>query len=166
MDGHTGRGVTRAPFLRSMAEAGQWGISHAHVPTESRPGHVALIAGFYEDVSAVLRGWKTNPVEFDCFFNHSTHSWAWGSPDIIPMFSDSISHMTADTYPPDFEDFGREGSHMDTWVFERLQNLLQDSKHDRNLDMMLRRSKNVFFLHLLGIDSNGHTRKSISTILS
>jgi len=34
-----------------------------------------------------FQGWKEYPVEFDTVLNQSRHTWAWGSPDVIHMFT-------------------------------------------------------------------------------
>lgn len=154
-----------APFLRSrVLEHGTFGVSHTRVPTESRPGHVALIAGLYEDVSAVTTGWKLNPVNFDSVFNRSRHTWSWGSPDICPMFKEGATpgRVDADVYSPDFEDFSKDATMLDTWVFDKVRAMFSRAKTDSALDQQLRQDKNVFFLHLLGLDSTGHTHRPYS----
>ncbi|NXE49935.1 PIGN transferase, partial [Casuarius casuarius] len=153
----------RAPFLRSILENnGSWGISHTHVPTESRPGHVALIAGFYEDVSAVAKGWKENPVEFDSLFNESKYTWSWGSPDILPMFAKGASgdHVYTFCYTAESEDFGaQDASRLDTWVFDHVKSFFNSSRNNQTLYSALNEEKVVLFLHLLGIDTNGHAHR-------
>ncbi|PWN49998.1 alkaline phosphatase-like protein [Violaceomyces palustris] len=154
-----------APFLRQVATSnGVWGVSHTRVPTESRPGHVAMIAGMYEDVSAVTKGWKLNPIAFDSLLNQSSHSFAFGSPDIVTMFARGAAedHVDLWTYDEKEEDFTKDATHLDLWVLDRFRDLLSAAKHDPELDTKIRGPGTVFFLHLLGLDTTGHTYRPFS----
>ncbi|CAL0321542.1 unnamed protein product [Lupinus luteus] len=158
-------GNYRAPFLRSIIKTqGRWGVSHARPPTESRPGHVAIIAGFYEDPSAVTKGWKANPVEFDSVFNRSQHTISFGSPDIVPIFCGALQHSTWNSYPHEFEDFATDASFLDMWSLDQFRSLLNRSNEDSKLKELLQMDNLVVFLHLLGCDSNGHAHRPFSSI--
>ena len=160
-------GNSPAPYLRYkiVQNKGKWGISHTHVPTESRPGHVALIAGLYEDVSAVTHGWQDNPVPFDSVFNRSRHTWSWGSPDILPMFAKGATPGKVDvyTYDAEWEDFAdSDASKLDTWVFERVEEFFKRAEKDADLERQISEDQVIFFLHLLGCDTNGHSHRPTS----
>ncbi|KAK6509928.1 Glycosyl phosphatidyl inositol anchor synthesis, variant 2 [Arthrobotrys musiformis] len=128
------------------------------MPTESRPGHVALIAGLYEDVSAVTTGWKLNPVNFDSVFNQSRHTWSWGSPDILPMFKEGAlpGRVDAFSYAEEDEDFTGDATKLDTWVFDHVKDFFIQAARDDGLRAAVNEDKIVFFLHLLGLDTTGH----------
>lgn len=151
----------RTPFLRNiLIRKGMVGVSHTHVPTESRPGHVALIAGVYEDPSSIFKGWKENAVDFDSVFNRSSKTFAWGSPDIVPMFSKGASpgRVITEVYASEKEVFSVSAQTylLDKWVFDRVKKFLADAETVQSLKD---ETRVVFFLHLLGLDTSGHIHK-------
>lgn len=151
----------RTPFLKKIIlNNGAVGISHTRVPTESRPGHVALIAGIYEDPSAVAKGWQENPVDFDSVFNRSQKTYSWGSPDIVPMFAKTSVHgrVFTDSYNPEYEDISGKLNtiELDNWVFRKVEEFFGNFE---NVQEVRGTNKSVFFLHLLGLDTAGHVHK-------
>ncbi|KAI3641651.1 hypothetical protein MIR68_000311, partial [Amoeboaphelidium protococcarum] len=149
-----------APFLKSIySTCGTHGVSHTRVPTESRPGHVAIIGGLYEDVSAVMKGWKENPVEFDSVFNQSRAAFSFGSPDILLIFKSGEMCM----YDAHDEDFGMHDARLlDQFSFDKVAQLYKDSSTNSTLRELLNQDGLVIFLHLLGIDTNGHAHRPSS----
>ncbi|XP_050344362.1 GPI ethanolamine phosphate transferase 1 [Nymphalis io] len=154
---------TTMPYLREVANThGRWGISSTRVPTESRPGHVAIIAGFYEDPSAIAKGWKENPVDFDSVFNQTSFTWAWGTYDILEIFTKgSTNHIIIDKFDPYDQSFSsnKNTTLLDDLVFTKVKLFFDKAKYDNILNEKLRSKKIVFFLHLLGTDTAGHTHK-------
>lgn len=155
----------RIPFLTNIVDTvGASALVHTRVPTESRPGHVAMLAGIYEDPSALFKGWKANPVNFDSVINQSTSAWCWGSPDIVPIFNNNnLSKIHIYSYESEMEDFGKNNtSILDTWVFDKTYHFLNNEvKKCKHCDEYYGTGK-VFFLHLLGIDTAGHGYKPYS----
>ncbi|KAJ8923996.1 hypothetical protein NQ315_006772 [Exocentrus adspersus] len=152
----------QVPFLHRMKGTGSWGVAHTRVPTESRPGHVAILAGIYEDPSAILKGWKANPVSFDSVISESVNAWCWGSPDIVNLFNkDNSRSVHLYTYGSEMEDFGKQNTGvLDKWVYDKVEGFLKEVQICNQQDCNnYYSSGNLFFLHLLGIDTAGHGYK-------
>jgi phosphatidylinositol glycan class N len=53
---------------------------------------------------------------------------------------------------------------LDVWVLDQLKTLLRNATVDATLDSQLRSEKVVFFLHLLGLDTTGHSYRPHSKV--
>jgi phosphatidylinositol glycan class N len=70
--------------------------------------------------------------------------------------------VDAYTYAAEEEDFSQNALHLDIWVFDRVKALFAEAAKNATLDAALRQDKTVFFLHLLGLDTNGHAYRPYS----
>jgi GPI ethanolamine phosphate transferase 1 len=118
-------------------------------------------------------------------FNQSHVTFSFGSPDILPMFARGADPGKVLTwcYDEEAEDFTKglflglaqvsvvcltdniaDATALDTWVLEGLKSLFQNATTDSNLDKQLRTPGIVFFLHLLGLDTTGHSYRPHSKV--
>ncbi|KAH9916426.1 Phosphatidylinositolglycan class N-domain-containing protein [Epithele typhae] len=121
---------TDSPLLKIVAphpkftieDRGAWGISHTHVPTESRLGHVALIGGIYEDVFAMKK------VGFDSVFNQPGATFSFGSPEPLPCTraEQLLGPREVETwwYDEEDEDFTEDATSLEVWTMEHPDALL------------------------------------------
>ena len=54
---------------------------------------------------------------------------------------------------------------LDIWVFDQLESLLRNATTNATLNSQLRAPGTVFFLHLLGLDTTGHSYRPFSQVL-
>ncbi|KAI5705679.1 hypothetical protein M8J75_000820 [Diaphorina citri] len=157
----TDRNSSHSPYIRTLLANNEacGGIAHTQVPTETRPGAIAMLAGFYEDPSAIFKGWQDNPVEFDHIFNQSEFSVAFGSPDVLKMFTRGFKQnvkerMHFEFYDENEQQFNNEAQ-LNYWVGNKTIQYLRDNKDSA----ILNQDKVIFLLHFLGPDTAGHNFK-------
>ncbi|KAF0412018.1 PigN-domain-containing protein [Gigaspora margarita] len=59
-------------------------------------------------------------------------------------------------YGHESENFAEDATELDTWAFNKFAELISNSSSDPKLYQQLHDDKIIIFLHLLGLDSNGH----------
>ncbi|XP_065058696.1 GPI ethanolamine phosphate transferase 1-like isoform X2 [Rhopilema esculentum] len=66
-------------------------------------------------------------------------------------------HVITATYNEEMVDFAdKKGSRLDDWVFLEVEKFFENARSNKTLLGQLNSDKIVFFLHLLGLDVNGH----------
>lgn len=69
-------------------------------------------------------------------------------------------HIKTFMYEAGEEDFAStDASRLDTWVFQNIEAFFTKASEDESIREMLHQDRIVFFLHLLGLDTNGHAHK-------
>ncbi|KRX90065.1 GPI ethanolamine phosphate transferase 1 [Trichinella pseudospiralis] len=133
----------RADTLFSKKLSGVLGVIHN---AGCQLNHALAMLLYCQDVNAVTRGWRENPVEFDSVLNQSRYTWAWGSPDIVSIFVKGkyASHIFVDAYASEMQQFYQDSSQLDKWVFDKVEKFLNDSYYNSTLRSMVMEEK-VFF---------------------
>ena len=146
-----------APFLRNVIEnRGVYGISHAKVPTETKPGFTAICSGHFEDASLALIDLYNGDIMSDSIFNESNYAWGIGVDAC--MFAEGADNMDCVPFEgmQDYSDANAEKN--DIKVFTTMMELFEKANQDKNGELYknLHKTKISFLYHLIQTDTIGH----------
>jgi phosphatidylinositol glycan class N len=78
------------------------------------------------------------------------------------MLLDNLPHIHLHSYDSSMEDYGKNNTvELDLWVVDRVQAFIKTQIACESCQDF-RQAGNLFFLHLLGIDTAGHAYKPAS----
>jgi hypothetical protein len=133
----------------------------ADAPTESRPNHVAMLSGFPEELSNTFNRWKKNGRPFDHLLARASKSFAFGGPDVVEFFK--AENARIESFPYDKYHSEWNPTALDLWSLEKYRELLKETEKDSNLKGAVDDDGVVFFIHLAGVDTNGHRNGALSS---
>ena len=147
----------KSPFLRDVLEnRGIYGVSHAKVPTETKPGFTAMCSGHFEDASLALMDLYNSAIVLDSIFNESDHSWGIGVDSC--MFVENSRNMECVPFSG-MQDYGDEEAEQNNYlVFDTMIDLFKKAKENENGELYknLNKKKISFLYHLIQTDTIGH----------
>eukprot|EP00760_Papus_ankaliazontas_P032825 PhM_4_TR5978/c0_g1_i2/m.58638/K05285/PIGN; phosphatidylinositol glycan, class N len=152
-----------------------WGVAHTRAPTESRPGHTAMMAGFFEDPACVHTLWSEAIKPFDSVINQSPIGYQTGQYNIIGMLH--RPHILTVQIPKK----PTQWDYADPIVGTNFEQFVKGTAHAEFKEKLRTTRGAVLFLHLPSMDSVAHgdpwgtpgyfnavarAEKSIDTILT
>eukprot|EP00760_Papus_ankaliazontas_P035296 PhM_4_TR7731/c0_g1_i4/m.37920/K05285/PIGN; phosphatidylinositol glycan, class N len=139
------------PTTKTVLDAGAcWGVSHTRAPTESRPAHTAMLAGFFEDPAAVHNMWTGLTKPFDTVLSHAPVGYQTGQYSIVGLFKNANNTLTVEIPK------NTNWDHADPFVGENFRDLVTNPTYSKFRDKLRSTPGAVLFFHLPSMDSVGH----------
>lgn len=156
--GFNSSGMPTAPFLRNIIQTkGSFGVSYAGLPTETRSCVTVLLAGHFLEFQEIFELYFYEKTSTDHILNESNWAWSFGSPEIIHIYQSSKKPPNIEIEPYDNLNMSNKYAESQR-VFEQFYDLFERAKEDKDLAHRLRQQRNTISVHLVGVDTSGHTK--------
>ncbi|CAL4147798.1 unnamed protein product, partial [Meganyctiphanes norvegica] len=150
---------TNKHFLKPIENERLYSLDVSSLKKKKTLGGIRLKRTWASNLSKVNKAPQKSPPQYE----GEPYS-QWCRPKVMPyliyLHDAEKGHIETFMYEAKDEDFGSsDASKLDTWVFDQVESFFKNAHEDSKLKERLHQDRIVFFLHLLGIDTNGHAHK-------